>query len=242
MARLYNIKWRQQDYNRLRQEIRRFNSKRTRLIRSNPQLEEYLPSRLNFNTLKNQIKTRQDFNREINSIARFQNRNASRLITSSTGNTITQYEKQEVAYKVAAINRRRTAQRKMVESGPQQSFTMGTIESNNLNPKKFNFNRIRPGKEWEKYVQSVNKQIQSRYFIQQAERYKENYLNSITENLGQAGQKLYELVSSLDPVFMYSRYYSDPVLQIQFTSDPIPSDVIADAAYERWEQELEDEE
>lgn len=220
--------------------MRRYNAKLTRVGNSNPNIKQFLPERVTVAGLRESIQTRRDFNNQLNSLARFQNRNATELIQSDTGNIVTRYERQEIAYKVAAINRRRASRRNEILDAGEQSFTMGSIESNNLKPKRFEFNEIRPGKEWEKFVESVNAQSSDTYFARRNEMYKQNYLKSVRENLGEAGAELYNLIESLPADLLVDAYYDDPVLQVQFTSDPLPASFIAQQSLERWRSFLED--
>ena len=112
---------------------------------------------------------------------------------------------------------------------------MGSIRANNLLPKRFNFKRMSQ-REWEKYKESTNKQVKATYTLNRAIQYKEDYLRNVEEKLrGSANfQILFDYVSKLDPNMMLNVFYDDPVLQINFTSDPLPIDMITDEAIRHW--------
>lgn len=234
MSKGNSIKWRKQDTKKVATQVRVFNAKITRTLKAHPEWAEYLPSKITTDSLKEKIQTRQDFNRELNSLNRFMRKGAEMPILSQTGIKTTQWQKKEVGYKVAQINRNRTIEAKKADVSTYKG-TMGTIESNNLKPKSYNIDKIKKT-DWEKYLQTVDKQIKSNYKTDKMKKYKENYLRAILENLGDSekAQELYEYVSKLDPEMMYYVYYDDPILQIQFTSDPLPSDTIASSALEHW--------
>ena len=69
MAKQYNIRWKQGDYIKLGKAVAEFNRKISEI-----QTEEnkmYLPSFEKYEWQKENIKTRQEFNRVINSLKRF---------------------------------------------------------------------------------------------------------------------------------------------------------------------------
>ena len=85
MQKRYNIKWRDTDEKALAKAVRKFNAKRTRLLKQVPELEEFLPAKLSTKELKKTIKTRRDFNNEINSIERFMQKGAEKPIVTKEG-------------------------------------------------------------------------------------------------------------------------------------------------------------
>ena len=68
MAKRYRIKWRLQDRKTLARTVKNFNAKITRLEKKHPELKEFLPEKISVKDLKNNIETRQDFNRELKSL------------------------------------------------------------------------------------------------------------------------------------------------------------------------------
>lgn len=239
MPKRNRIKWRKKDEQKVTNIARVFNSKITRTLKAHPEWAGFMPDRISTKELKEKIQTRADFNREMKSYERFMRKGAEMPILSETGIKTTTWQKKEIGLKVAQINRSRTREAKKANVSTYKG-TMGSIESNNLKPKSYDINKIRKS-DWEKYQQTVNHQIQANYKSDKVLKYKENYLRAIIENLGEGGvaKELYDYVSQLDPSMMYNVYYDDPVLQIQFTSDPLPSDMIAENALEHWKNVAE---
>lgn len=234
MPKTPTIRWRDSDSKRLAREVRRFNAKLTREIKRNPAIKEYLPERLNTKDLKAVIKTRADFNREIRSIERFMLKDATAPIESKTGIRTTKWEKNEVALKVRRINRARREELQR-EQPSHEKGTMGSIRENNLQPKKFDINKIKKS-DWEKFVESVEAQVMSTYKLAKMEAYKENYLKAILNSLGnELGAELYEYVRDLPAEFVYRQYYQDPLLQLNFVYDPLQAQLIAETALAHWQ-------
>lgn len=234
MSKKYNIRWRKKDRKKISNTVRKFNAKITRTLKKNPDWEQYIPDRINVKDVTKMIETRQDFNRILNSYERFMKKGAEMPFTSQKGIQTTMWEKREVGIKVAQINRARTMETKKANVSTYKG-TMGTIESNNLKPKTYDINKIKP-REWGHYIKTVNKQVKSKYKDSKIEKYKQNYLRTIRENLGygQKANELYDFVLGLDATLMYDVYYDDPILEIQFISDPLPADTIAEKALEHW--------
>lgn len=226
MPRQYNIKWRKQDKQKVANTVSQFNSKITRLLKKNPALKPYLPDRINAKELTKNIQTRSDFNREINSLGRFLKKGAETPITTDTGLRTTQWQRKEIGYKVANINRQRTAERKRANVSTFTG-TMGTIQKNNLEPKQYDFNKIKPS-DWDKFVQNVEKQVKENYFSEKNELYKQNYMTAISNVFNKEdSSKLLSIIQNIPAENLIDLFYSDPVLQIDFVYDPLEASVLA---------------
>lgn len=237
MQKRYNIKWRDTDEKALAKAVRKFNAKRTRLLKQVPELEEFLPAKLSTKELKKTIKTRRDFNNEINSIERFMQKGAEKPIVTKEGVKTTAYEKQEIGIKVRAINARRAAERKKANVSTEKG-TMGTIRANNLLPKQVNLDKIKKS-DWRKFVESVEKQARDSYSADKYERYKENFIKGLENAFGEKGKALQALAQQIDPETLTQMYYDDPILQIDFIYDPIEMQTKIDAMTEHLEMYLD---
>lgn len=237
MQKRYNIKWRDTDEKALAKAVRKFNAKRTRLLKQVPELEEFLPAKLSTKELKKAIKTRRDFNNEINSIERFMQKGAEKPIVTKEGVKTTAYEKREIGIKVRAINARRAAERKKANVSTEKG-TMGTIRANNLLPKQVNLDKVKKS-DWRKFVESVEKQARDSYSADKYERYKENFIKGLENAFGEKGKTLQALAQQIDPETLTQMYYDDPILQIDFIYDPIEMQTKIDAMTEHLEMYLD---
>lgn len=237
MQKRYNIKWRESDEKELSKAVRKFNAKRTRLLKQVPELEEFLPPKQSVKALRESIKTRRDFRNEINSIERFMQKGAEKPIVTAEGVKTTAYEKKELGIKIRAINARRAAERKRANVSTEKG-TMGTIRANNLQPKQVNIDKIKKS-DWNKFVESVEKQARDSYSQEKYERYKENFIKGLENAFGESGAELVALAEQIDPETLTQMYFDDPILQIDFIYDPLEMQVKIESMTEHLQGYLE---
>ena len=222
MQKRYNIKWRESDEKELAKAVRKFNAKRTRLLKRVPELEEFLPAKISTKEIREQVKTRRDLKNELNSIERFMRKGAEKPIVTKEGIKTTAYEKKEIEIKVRAINARRAAERKRANVSTEKG-TMGTIRENNLRPKQVDINKVKKS-DWEKFKESVEKQARDSYF--------QNFMKGLENAFGEKGKKLQEIAEQIPAEQLTQMYYDDPILQIDFIYDPLEMDVKIEAMTE----------
>lgn len=226
MQKRYNIKWRDTDKKELAKAVRKFNAKRTRLIKQVPELEEFLPPKQSTKDIKNAVKTRRDFINALNSLERFMRKGAEKPIVTKEGVKTTEYEKREIEIKVRAINQRRAAELKKAAPSTEKG-TMGTVRNNNLRPKKYDIDKIKKS-DWKKFVESVEKQSKDSYNANKYERYKNNFMKGLENAFGEKGRELIDIVEQMNAETLVQMYYDDPILQIDFIYDPLEMEVKID--------------
>ena len=220
MARAKSRKQLYKERAELAKEVRRFNTKRTKLINELPQLESYLPEKLSTDKIYDTITDRKDFKETIKSIDRFLKPGAEKPVFTAKGIKTTEYEIKETKKKVDTINKRRRHEKEKANVSTTKG-TMGTIRANNLNDKKFDINKMTTG-DWESFKASVEKQFASSYFNEKNDLYKENYLKGLENEgylLNPKGRALYDRISKMNPKLLADMFYDDPVLQLEFVYD-----------------------
>ena len=88
------IRWKRGDYISLGRAISQFNKKINELKQVDN--KAYYPSTINYQETKENIKTRNELNRLINSLRRFQREGAEDLYTTQSGEEITKWERREL--------------------------------------------------------------------------------------------------------------------------------------------------
>lgn len=237
MQKRYNIKWRDTDEKELAKVVRKFNAKRTRLLKQVPELEEFLPPKASTKEIRKSVQTRRDLKNELNALERFMRKGAEKPIVTKEGIKTTAYEKKEIAIKVRAINQRRAAELKKAAPSTEKG-TMGTVIENNLKPKKYDIDKIKKS-DWKKFVESVEKQSRDSYAADRYERYKDNFIKGLENAFGEKGSELIEIAKQIDAETLTQMYYDDPILQIDFIYDPLEMQVKIDAMEEHLTGYLE---
>jgi hypothetical protein len=245
MSKSTSIRWTDSQKQKLSTSVQKFNAKITRTLKQHPELAQYMPEKYNTKEIKQSIKSGKDLNALVKSIDRAFNDKAFMPIESGTGIKTTKWEKHEVALAVRRINLER--KRELQTAAPStEKGTMGTVQRNNLLPKKFEFEKIKAS-DWGKFKASAFKQAQPSYKNAKADLYKENYLKAFSNvmgdlngNLSPKAQALFDKISQLDGDTIANAAYSDPILDLNFIYDPLQLDTILDAADEHWNYYLEE--
>ena len=88
------IRWQQKDYLSLGKAVANFNKKINKLQSEEKKL--YLPELKNYKDIKENIYTRSELNRVINSLKRFSKEGAEDLYVTKAGEHLTKWERQEL--------------------------------------------------------------------------------------------------------------------------------------------------
>ena len=88
------IRWQQKYYLSLGRAVANFNKKINELNKEEKKL--YLPELKNYKDIKENIQTRQELNRVINSLKRFSKEGAEDLYVTKAGEQITKWERKEL--------------------------------------------------------------------------------------------------------------------------------------------------
>jgi hypothetical protein len=190
-SRPSRIIWRDADEERLKEAVRAYNKKRSRLINKNPELIDVLPDRLSRAEYKKKIQNRADFNKFVNSAERFMKPDATKIIENEVGLKITKYERKEIGIKLGIINRRRASMTEkygnmdVVNQGVPTGMKrkeMGSMRMVALKPKKVNFNTLTK-QNHKSFIESLNKQSMSNYATKADAQWKANYITSLRHTL-----------------------------------------------------------
>lgn len=227
------IRWRQKDFDEVTKRIRQFNATITRATKKYGNVS-VLPARLTTEEVRAKITTRAEFNREMNALKRF-NIKTAKPVAFEGGLVTTKWQADEAKRLTRLVNRQRKKEAERLAIPAIEKGLMGTYEQNNLRPKKINLNKVSQGR-WNVFFQALERQSRDNFTDEKMEQYKQNYLRSIINNLDEYGMELFNYVKDIPADVMYMAYYDDPVLQIGYTSDPLPVSFIAETALEGWKR------
>lgn len=174
-----NIKWTRSDIGKLSAAIRQFN-KKIENIRTEEN-KNYLPSKIEYKNIKDEILTRSELNRMINSLNRFKKENAEKLYKTEAGETLTRWEKNELSFAARRIKSRITKELSQIELEGGQIRLMGDERVSNLKAQLENLKGIetKVGKDFERLKQRILEQGRSDTEYFKALVFKENYYKMI---------------------------------------------------------------
>lgn len=235
------IRWRESDLNTLQRAINNFNAKLYRTNKKNPDMAQYMPSRVKKSDVIKSIGTRADFNRTINSLKRFSAKGAETVVSSKRGAKATQWEKREFQLRKQRVNRARSIERKKVEqedvlsrgkSTGSKRAEMGTIKENELKPIKLNFENLSQ-KEWELKKTAIDRALDEGFQEFRKYNMKQNYIKGL-ENAG-FSVDLIDVVRKTDIDTFVRMVRTDTEAQFDFIYDPIAHKDKEDVLMELWE-------
>lgn len=216
-------------------QVRRFNDKIEREIRKNPSIGGILPDKLVLSEVKQAYTTKKDLRVLTNKVDRAFKRGAFKRVITKSGVDTTAYQLHELELGLQRINRARERVRKTVDQSPYKG-TMGTIDANNLQPKKTNPNTV-SARNWKKFVESIEKQAIPSYVDNGPDNYKAAYIKAAKRYLGGwQAHRVIEVVKQIPAYEFYTEGLNDPILFISYISDPLPAEEIANNVIERWAQ------
>jgi hypothetical protein len=242
------IRWGKNDTESITNTIKKFNAKIYRERRKHPETKELLPDTIKKADKQKMIEElkqmpRSEFKKTIKSLDRFNKKGAEQIITSETGNKVTKWEKNEVSIMTGTLNRQRARMRKEVENMEATSRgerlgmkrgEMGSERMNALKPKKFNFNKIKGGKEWELFKEGLKRQTISTAKDIKREQYKRNYITSAEMVFGEHGRDLINMLEEIPAELIEEKYYSEQEATIEFQYSPEEMQIKLDIVTKIW--------
>lgn len=206
------IRWRQSDIDRITNTVRQFNAAITRELKRNPNFAAVAPERLTTKGLKEQIQTRQDFNRLINKYQRFYHDKTSRqIVTNAHGVQTTKWQRKETAIDLRVVNAKRAKARKKASA---EKGTLNAERSMNKRKRIIDFDSIHTQDSWNKIVKSVENESLSRYDRDEKILYYGNYIGAILARLNNPDIAKKVMKKKADS--MIDAYYDNPDLQIDY--------------------------
>lgn len=219
-----HIRWRAIDEARLKNMVNRFNAKIRRVSKAHPEIAVIQPDRISYKEMRDDLKTltREEYNRQMLRLSRYLRRGYEMPYTTKSGVNTTIWQKREIDNAFRSINAKKRALIKKYQPSYERG-TMGTIEANNLRPRRNTVEEILP-KDWGTYVRNIDYQ-RGQTEASVHERYKENFLYAIATTVGEES-RLYSAVERMDASDIYRYQFLSPLLQIGMISDPgAPEDI-----------------
>ena len=176
------IRWRQGDFIRLGQAVSRFNKKINELQAEENKL--YLPETISYAEAKENITTRRELNRLINSLRRFQREGAEDLYKTQSGEEITKWERRELGIQSRIAQTRLKNELKTLNEPTESGFSraqMGSMRVREINAQIKNLKNIESavGYEFNRLRERLSRMGASDYAMKKAIVFRENYLKEM---------------------------------------------------------------
>lgn len=212
--------------------VNNFNAKLRRLKAKNPSKVDFYPDTISIKDIRSKISTRADFNRVVNSLKRFSKRGSEELTTTKGGVTLTKYELKELHIKRSVVNRRRSQEVKRLGLTLERGLKT-QVDKQQLTPKK----KVETVnlKDFEKFKESLEREIADRFNQEQKERYVSNYFKGLYNKLGyEWASEIIKLLEQESADFIVDNSLGNPFLTIDFIYDRLEVEVRGQAILDEW--------
>lgn len=234
------IRWKRGDYIRLGQAVAQFNSKIQKLENELDGL--YLPDKVSYKDQKEQITTRRELNRFINSLRRFSREGAEDLYITEAGEELTQWERQEIGIQKRTITRRLNQELKELNLPLETGYSrvqMGSTRARAIQAQLKNLNKIESftGYEFQRLKQRIQQQGTADYEMRKAIVFRENYINEMKKysHFDNYEQLIAKMESIKNPLDFYNTIKNNELLvDLTYQSDQYYSQMEFTRFVEDW--------
>lgn len=250
-----SIRWRQRDLDELQRTINNFNSKLYRMQKKNPDLEGILPSRVTKTNLQNEIATRQEYNKIIQSLQEFSKRGGEGDLPSTDSpiqKTEWEIEHQtlrgELANKRQAQKREELAERNVKTGGKDTGVSrvaMGKIRENqgkDINP---DMSKKRSTTEFNKAVKNIDSILNKELIEKKQLVMRENYIKGLTDygilDDPKVAKELLKYINGVSHDTFVNTVVDDEFASFQWYKDKQELQVRIQGVLEAWKTAYNDE-
>lgn len=214
------INWRKGDYISLGKAVSQFNRKINELQKE--ESKNYLPDILNYADIKENITTRRELQRVINSLRRFKEEGAEDLYRTQAGEEITKWERRELGIESRTAQIRLTKELKNLYAPKQgEKFSraqMGSIRVREIEAQLRNLKQIetKKGYEFKRLKERIHNVGTSDYENRKAIIFRNNFMNELTnlKNNNKEFLKVYEYFEKIkNPIEFFNTTQKSQVLQ-----------------------------
>lgn len=219
------IRWTKAQTAELYRDVRAFNGARTKAIKKNHEVAQFLPEKLNVQELKKSIQSRQelkaltaDVNRELK--FKFE------TTQLTDGTIITRKEFEDVRSLVEIGNRTKKKVAKQRGVKVRQPGRMGTEQQSDLALFRTDIENI-SGEDWNRFRRVVESRLDEDYYSWEEDAYKEQYIETLWAQLG-PGEDTLEIAELLEKIparVMLQAARDNPEARIGFIYPNDPEEV-----------------
>lgn len=217
------IRWKQGDYVKLGKAVAEFNKKINKLNAEENKL--YLPDTIEYKEAKENITTRKELNRLVNSLRRFQREGAEELYTTQAGEDITKWERRELGIQSRIAQTRLQRELKALNEPLESGFSraqMGSTRVREIEAQLRNLKQIetKSGYEFRALKRRIQRVGTSDYSMRKAITYQENYIKEMEK---------YSHFDNYDKLMAKLKSFKNPISFYEFVSK---TELTADLTYQ----------
>ena len=219
LAKQYNINWKKGDYLTLGKAVANFNKKINELNAEEKKL--YLPETITYQEVKENIKTRSELNRIIKSLKRFSKAGAEELYVTKAGQEITRWERRELGYQSATVQRRLQRELKELSLPLKTGFSriqMGSERAKEIQATMKSLKTLeqRKGYDFERLKRRIEFLGTSDFTLKQSYVFRQNFMNELNELRKNSPefQRVYDYFNDIkNPIEFFNTTQRSEVLQ-----------------------------
>lgn len=179
--REYKIKWTESQWRRLAGAVRSYNNAVRKAKTASPNASVYLPSEVDYHSLKAGITTARDLKNTVNRLKRASAPGALEPVRQEGGGIVTKWERKEFAILKSVRERRKAAEaRKLKES--KRKHTLGSYKNASLEPDRRKGSELSE-KGLRRFIETQSIEL-AKSSRERAERYFENYITALDKVFG----------------------------------------------------------
>lgn len=187
MGKSSKIRWRASDEKEIKRAIKNFNAKLYRIQKQNPEMLNYIPEKIKYSQLKNNIKTRKDLNKQLKYLTSFTQRGAEKLVKTKAGGIATQWDIDRIKEQDRIDNIKRAKRRK--EIGEKQVTVknkptgvkrkeMGKIKENEVKPRKRKIDNMKQS-DFDTAKKLIDRKLRGSYDKERERQLLSNYIKAL---------------------------------------------------------------
>lgn len=179
--REYKIKWTESQWRRLAGAVRSYNNAVRKANAADPNAWVYLPSEVDYHSLKAGITTARGLKNTVNRLKRASAPGALEPVRQEDGGIVTKWERKEFSILKSVRERRKAAEKRKLKEA-KGKYTLGSYKNARLEPDRRKSSELSE-KGLRRFIetQTIELAMSSR---ERAERYFENYITAVDKVFG----------------------------------------------------------
>ena len=179
--REYKIKWTESQWRRLAGAVRSYNNAVRKAKAANPNASVYLPSEVDYHSLKAGITTARALKNTVNRLKRASAPGALEPVRQEGGGIVTKWERKEFAILKSVRERRKAAEKRKLKEA-KRKYALGSYKNARLEPDRRKSSELSE-KGLRRFIEMQTIEL-AKSSRERAERYFENYITALGKVFG----------------------------------------------------------